>query len=227
MPKSKYQIALLVNEITSRRNHLSQIHTLEESLRLADRLFRGMARAGPEEYKAKPSLQAVHLLFMRSLELMRNSYSCLLTGSYGTSKALSRLVLENSELGMLLGKDISATRKWMKGDQFQPRLVRETLYKGEELRQAARFYSALSDYVHPNAKGWPEYLKVSEQSQMFGLPLYPVYDAKAANEAIMVLVYAIRVTFQSVEDSFRRWLVTISNDVELIVQKLDSLLPES
>jgi hypothetical protein len=113
----------------------------------------------------------------------------------------------------------------MKGDQIFPQEVRKALYEGEQLEKASKFYKRLSDYIHPNAVGWPEYLTPFDEAQMFGLTLYPVYEATAANESIVVLAYSIRMAFLSVEGPFHPWLTRLSKDLESSFRGLDELLP--
>lgn len=106
----------------------------------------------------KRHLKAILNLFSRSRQLYLSASLLFSMGCYGSSLSLQRIILENANLMRLFRENPEEVLSWNRGDEFHNwEVVLDAYAKNRKVGDQYRdFYRQLSNYIHPNSKGWTE-----------------------------------------------------------------------
>jgi len=181
------------------------------------------------DYRRRPNLLTNHNLFARNRQLLLNAYFCLLCSSYGTQFVILRTVLENNNLMRSFSrnpqyafewlseekqKQLSreAQRKYGKGGQsnriFKAWEVRKHIFseiKKEKVRsEIKKFYDELSNYIHPNYRGWHELVGKREETEV--ILNMPRFLQLNADKAIGIMLYLMQLSFKTFVETFKDYL---------------------
>lgn len=181
-----------------------------------------------KDYKIKPDLVTNHNLFARNRQLLLNAYICSLFSSYGTQFVILRVVLENNFLMRLFNKHPELAFEWLSKEmqkRFQKEIqvrygksgVSDKIIKVDLNRRIfrdvakvnarsdiARLYNELSNYTHPNFKGWQELIGQKGQTEI--ILNMPRFVSSNADKSVGMTLYLIQLSFKSFVESFRDYL---------------------
>ena len=99
-------------------------------------------------------------------------------------------------------KHSSATEEWMKEKEFHSSEVRRACTKERNSNVPILSTADYQTTFMPTLAVGQNTSKRPRKHNCSGLPLYPVYDQKAAEQSIAVLVHSIRTTLLSLVDPF-------------------------
>jgi hypothetical protein len=181
-----------------------------------------------KDYGTKPDLVTNHNLFARNRQLLLNAYICSLSSSYGTQFVILRVVLENNFLMRLFRKNPQSAFEWLSKER-QKRFTTETQMKyGKSGRSNKRFrvdlskrifrdlveknarrdittmYKELSNYTHPNFRGWQELMGQSGKAEV--IYNMPKFYSPNAEQSMGAMLYAMGLSFKEFVESFRNYL---------------------
>ncbi|MGD8544036.1 MAG: hypothetical protein PVG48_02840 [Candidatus Bathyarchaeota archaeon] len=181
------------------------------------------------DYKAKPNLFANHNLFARNRQLLLNAYYCLLCSSYGTQFVILRTVLENNNLMRLFNKNPQYAFEWL-SEEKQKRFSKETqlkygkshianrTFKADFVRkhvfneigkkkvriEIAKFHAQLSNYNHPNSKGWQELVgKRGEIEIILNMPRFLLNNTE---KTVGITLYLTQLSFKTFVETFKDYV---------------------
>jgi len=195
-----------------------------------------VTRNAVNDYKTKPNLITNHNLFARNRQLLLNAYFCLLCSSYGTQFVILRVVLENNFLMRLFKENPQFAFEWL-SEEMQKRFPEKTQLKYGKSGISNRIFKVdlskrifrdiakkkargeidnirkqLSNYIHPNFKGWQELLGRSGQTEI--ILNMPRFVSANSEKAVGITLYLIQLSFKAFVESFRDYLLPFADQLK-------------
>lgn len=180
------------------------------------------------DYRTRPNLYANHNLFARNRQLLLNAYFSLLSSSYGTQFVILRTVLENNNLMRLFNENPQYAFEWLskeKQKQFPKEIqlkygksniankkintdLRKRVFKEigkKKVRiKIAEFHDELSNYTHPNFKGWQELVgRRGESEIILNMPRFLLNNAE---KAVGITLYLMQLSFKTFVETFKDYV---------------------
>lgn len=197
---------------------------IEESIDTMRRLTVTISSVGREALD-NIQFQTNDVLFARTIETSLSSYDHALKGEYGTSKALVRVIIDCALLMKHFSNKPSDASEWLENKkEFHENDIRKMVLDQKLRKDYEKFYDKLCDYIHPNLMGCGEYFRAIPEGDHTRLLVRnaSVYDSEYAKDSLLILVFAVYVTLESVLLTFKDY---IEREPEMI-QKLFDLEKE-
>lgn len=137
---------------------------------------------------SRPDLQTSVILFARNRQLFLSAYDLFMSGCYGSSLCLLRIMLENTNLMRLFQTNPKEAVSWTNGHLFDAHPTVKAAHESKPKlgEKYYKLHAQLSNYVHPHTAGWNELFVPSSKGS--GIQNMPTYRKAIAQEVWGILL---------------------------------------